>query len=107
MSSRWTLLPKIPPIPPELCGHEGARECREDPFGWLAKVFGMTKEMYFDFNATHGTPLCGCRTISGDLCCKPVGPKRLQPDEFKARHRRSACGIHRDEDIEPPADVPA
>jgi hypothetical protein len=76
-----------------------AREFDRDPDGYAARHFGLTTEEYREWIANVGRPCCGCLTMDGYLCGNGIGRLSMEAAEWKQKHRRSACTIHKNKPL--------
>jgi hypothetical protein len=74
---------------------------REDPDGFAARYFGLSREDYREWVLSNGRPMCGAVTKRGTLCKNPArnsGGHQCDHAEWqtigRTIHRQVYCGIH-------------
>lgn len=71
-----------------------AKRYSADPDAYAARRLGLTKIEYYQWLDTEGSPLCGHRTASGDVCRNRTGGFHLVPGHWKSLHRKLFCAAH-------------
>lgn len=67
----------------------------QDPDGFAAQHFGLTKEEYRDWIFHEGHALCAAQTKAGKLFRNFVTQHGSDPAVWKSAHRSEYCGSHR------------
>lgn len=68
---------------------------QQDPDGFAARHFGLSKQEYRDWVFHEGYALCAAQTKAGKPCPNFVTQHGTDPAEWKAAHRSEYCGSHR------------
>jgi hypothetical protein len=66
----------------------------DDPDGFAAAHFGLSRIDYIEWLACYGAPLCKHRTKTGDLCRNQVDGMQVDPQKWRALHRQGSCSSH-------------